>query len=76
MKWARCLCEQVNAYSEDEQAKAKVVREIVGGEVYEYVPLGKYTVSAEGVCDGRPTSKYPRVEVRHIIDSPAHGLDG
>jgi hypothetical protein len=44
--------------------RQKVVREIVGGEVYEYVPLGKHIVSAKGVCGGRPTFKYTRVEVR------------
>jgi hypothetical protein len=44
--------------------RPKVVREIVGGEVYEYVPLGKHIVSAKGVCGGRPTFKYTRVEVR------------
>ncbi|MEZ8221999.1 Uncharacterized conserved protein, DUF433 family [Candidatus Fervidibacteria bacterium JGI MDM2 JNZ-1-D12] len=53
--------------------RQKLVREIVGGEVYEYVPLGKYIVSAKGVCGGRPTFKYTRVEVRHILDLLAHG---
>lgn len=32
---------------------AKLVTEIVGGEPYEYVPLGEYVVRAPGVCDGR-----------------------
>jgi uncharacterized protein (DUF433 family) len=53
--------------------RQKVVREIVGGEVYEYVPLGKHIVSARGVCGGRPTFKYTRVEVRHILNLLAHG---
>ena len=53
--------------------RPKVVREIVGGEVYEYVPLGKHIVSAKGVCGGRPTFKYTRVEVRHILNLLAHG---
>ncbi len=53
--------------------RLKVVRELVGGEVYEYVPLGKHIVSAKGVCGGRPTFKYTRVEVRHVLDLLAHG---
>lgn len=39
------------------------VREVVGGEEYEYVPLGEHVVLAEGVCGGRPTFKYTRIEV-------------
>jgi len=52
----------------------KVVREIVGGEVYEYVPLGKHIVSAKGVCGGRPTFKYTRVEVAVVLQLLAAGL--
>jgi uncharacterized protein (DUF433 family) len=54
--------------------KAKVVREIVGGEVYEYVPLGKHIVSAKGVCGGRPTFKYTRVEVATVLRLIAAGV--
>jgi len=54
--------------------RPKVVREIVGGEVYEYVPLGKHIVSAKGVCGGRPTFKYTRVEVAVILRLLAAGL--
>ena len=39
-----------------------VVREIVGGEPYDFIPLGEHIVLAEGVCGGRPTFKYRRVE--------------
>jgi uncharacterized protein (DUF433 family) len=45
----------------------KLVREIVGGEPYEYHPLGKYIVTAPGVCGGRPTFKYTRIDVRHAL---------
>lgn len=45
----------------------KLVREIVGGEPYEYYPLGKHIVAAPGVCGGRPTFKYTRIDVRHAI---------
>jgi uncharacterized protein (DUF433 family) len=48
-------------------AKKKLVREMYGGEVYEYYPLGKYIVAAPGVCGGRPTFKYTRLEVSMIL---------
>ncbi len=54
--------------------RQKLVREIVGGEVYEYVPLGKYIVSAKGVCGGRPTFKYTRVEVAVVLRLLAAGM--
>ena len=47
--------------------------EIVGGEPYEYVPLGEHIVRAVGVCGGRPTFKYTRVEVRGVLDRLALG---
>ncbi len=43
------------------------VREEVEGEVYEYLPLGKYVVAARGVCGGRPTIKYRRLDARHVL---------
>jgi uncharacterized protein (DUF433 family) len=46
--------------------KRKLVREDVNGTVYEYVPLGKHIVSAPGVCRGRPTFKYTRIEVAGV----------
>src|SRR5437764_1279746 len=45
----------------------EMVREIYGGEVYEYYPLGKYVVAARGVCGGRPTLKYTRMDARWVI---------
>ena len=47
--------------------KLKLVRETFNGEPYEYYPLGKYIVAARGVCGGRPTIKYHRLDARHII---------
>ncbi len=47
--------------------KRQLVQEIYGGEPYEYYPLGKYIVSAPGVCGGRPTFKYTRLEVSVIL---------
>src|SRR5437870_4424686 len=59
------------------KTKLKLVRETLHGEPYEYYPLGKYIVAALGVCGGRPTIKYHRLDALHIIgflkrgDSPA-----
>ena len=50
-----------------------LVREVVGGESYEYYPLGEYVVAAPGVCGGRPTFKYTRVEVEVVLDLLAAG---
>jgi hypothetical protein len=38
---------------------AQLVTEIVGGEPYEYFPMGDYIVRAPGVCRGRPTFVTP-----------------
>ncbi len=43
------------------------VREVYGGDAYEYYPLGKYVVAARGVCGGRPTLKYTRMDARWVI---------
>lgn len=51
----------------------QLTREIVGGEWYEYVPLGEHVVAAPGVCGGRPTFKYTRLEVSVILDLLAAG---
>ena len=54
-------------------ASTKLVREIVGEESYEYYPLGQYIVAAPGVCGGRPTFKYSRIDVRHALGLLAAG---
>jgi uncharacterized protein (DUF433 family) len=51
----------------------KLVREMVGGEPYEYYPLGRHVVVALGVCGGRPTFKYTRIEVEFVLDLLAAG---
>jgi uncharacterized protein (DUF433 family) len=48
--------------------KRQLVREQVGGEWYEYIPLGKFVVSAPAVCRGRPTFKYTRIEVAGVLE--------
>ncbi len=54
-------------------ASTKLVREMIGGESYEYYPLGQYIVAAPGVCGGRPTFKYTRMDVRHAVGLLAAG---
>src|SRR4051794_35558879 len=45
----------------------QLVREIRGGYPYEYYPLGEYIVSAPGVCGGRLTFKYTRLDARWVL---------
>lgn len=55
------------------ESKSKLVHEIAGDEPYEYYPLGEYVVRAPGICGGRPTFKYTRVEVGFILGRIANG---
>ena len=48
--------------------KRQMIREDLGGQTYEYLPLGRFVVSAPGVCRGRPTFKYTRIEVAHLLE--------
>ena len=52
---------------EVKNVKKRLLNEMVGGEPYEYYPLGEYIVTAPGVCGGRPTFKYTRIDVRHAL---------
>ena len=52
---------------------AKLVSETVEGEYYQYFPLGEHVVRAIGVCGGRPTFKYTRIEITGALDRLAHG---
>jgi uncharacterized protein (DUF433 family) len=54
---------------------ASMVTEMYGGEPYEYYPLGQYVVRAPGVCGGRPTFKYTRIEIAGTLDRLAAGED-
>ena len=49
------------------------VKEKVGGEEYSYYPLGRHVVRAPGICGGRPTFKYTRIEVGFILNRLAQG---
>ncbi|MEZ4676083.1 MAG: DUF433 domain-containing protein [Caldilineaceae bacterium] len=51
----------------------QLVAETVGGERYEYYPLGDYVVRAVGVCGGRPTFKYTRIEITGTLERLAAG---
>lgn len=56
-----------------EGMNGNLVVENVGGEPYEYLPLGEHIVQAGGVCGGRPTFKYTRVEVSGVLDRLERG---
>lgn len=51
----------------------KLITEMVGGEPYQYYPFGKHIVRAVGVCGGRPTFKYTRIEITGAIERVASG---
>lgn len=55
-------------------ATKKLVREMYGGEPYEYYPLGKYVVAAPGICGGRPTFKYTRIDAKLVLEGLADGM--
>lgn len=51
----------------------ELMTETIGGEHYQYVPLGRYVVRAPEVCSGRPTFKYTRIEITGTLDRLAAG---
>jgi uncharacterized protein (DUF433 family) len=50
-----------------------LVTETVGGEIYQYYPLSDHVVRAVGVCGGRPTFKYTRIEITGTLERLATG---
>jgi uncharacterized protein (DUF433 family) len=52
---------------------SELVHEVLNGEVYRYHPLSEHVVRASGVCGGRPTFKYTRIEVAGVLDRLAAG---
>ena len=56
----------------------EIIHEIRNGEPYDYAPLGEHIARAVGVCGGRPTFKYTRIEVAGALARLAAGesLDG
>ena len=51
----------------------ELITEVVNGEPYQYYPLGEHVVRAVGVCGGRPTFKYTRIEITGTLDRLAAG---
>ena len=51
----------------------ELVTEMVGGDVYQYYPLSDHIVRAVGVCGGRPTFKYTRIEITGTLERLAAG---
>ena len=51
----------------------EILTETVSGEPYQYYPLGDYVVRALGVCSGRPTFKYTRIEITGTLERLAAG---
>ncbi len=52
---------------------SEFITETMDNRPYRYTPLGKYIVRAPGVCSGRPTFKYTRIEVGGALDRLAAG---
>jgi len=55
------------------KAARTLLHEVVGGAPYDYYPLGDGIVSTPGMCGGRPTFKYTRIEVEVVLDLLAAG---
>lgn len=51
----------------------ELVTEMVHGEPYQYYQLGEHIVRAPGVCGGRPTFKYTRIEIAGTLERLAAG---
>ncbi len=52
---------------------SEFVTEFVDGKSYQYYPLGDYALRAVGVCGGRPTFKYSRIENSGTLERLAAG---
>jgi uncharacterized protein (DUF433 family) len=52
---------------------SELMTEVVNGESYQYYPLGEHVVRAVGICAGRPTFKYTRIEITGTLDRLAAG---
>jgi uncharacterized protein (DUF433 family) len=50
-----------------------LITEVLNGERYQYYPLGEHVVRAVGICGGRPTFKYTRIEITGTFDRLATG---
>ena len=59
--------------SEGVELMQALMTKMVGGEPYQFYPLGEYIVRAPGVCGGRPTFKYTRIEIIGTLERLATG---
>lgn len=50
-----------------------MIYEHLDGDTYVYAPLGRHVVRGVGICGGRPTFKYTRIEVAGALDRLAAG---
>lgn len=62
-----------NGHTQTEKASPPLIQELYSGELYTYYPLGHYIVAAPGVCGGRPTFKYTRLEATMVLARLARG---
>lgn len=51
----------------------ELITETLNGEPYQYYPLSEHVVRAVGICGGRPTFKYTRIEITGTLDRLAAG---
>jgi uncharacterized protein (DUF433 family) len=51
----------------------ELITELMDDELYQYYPLSEHVVRAIGVCDGRPTFKYTRIEITGTLERLAAG---
>lgn len=51
----------------------ELITEWMGREPYQYQSLGRHVVRALGVCGGRPTFKYTRIEITGALERLASG---
>jgi uncharacterized protein (DUF433 family) len=51
----------------------RLTTETLNGEPYQYYPLSAHVVRAVGICGGRPTFKYTRIEITGALDRLAAG---
>jgi uncharacterized protein (DUF433 family) len=57
----------INSKTASPHPPPELVRETIEGTQYDYYPLGECIVAAPGVCGGRPTVKYTRIDARWLV---------
>jgi uncharacterized protein (DUF433 family) len=51
----------------------RLMSEQRGEDLYQYYALGQHVVRAIGICGGRPTFKYTRIEITGTLERLASG---